>query len=194
MSTSQELIESECVRLDKKGHPFISENQAESFQAAEQLPPNVWGICRYNGGFAVAQWQWIVAEKKRAEEKAEAEALAKAAKPEEYRFIILSGASENDYQEVPVNVNGQYPGMLWLKRGVKLALPMSIINVLKDAKHGNYKRSSDPQVPCVRDGDVTLFPFSDLGPATKEDWEKSFNLGRKLREEAIVRAQTQEKG
>jgi len=181
MSESPRMVEAECVKLGKEGKPFLSESSAhQSFQNLG-LDGDVWGIYRYDGGYALMKHRFY-AWKRDEDQKAVAEKAKKAkAQPMKYRKIRLAGrGSPSDWPKGWVNINGQYPAGLEIERGKVVVLPEPLVGVLRDAYVPVFQRPKDrPEVPMVEGEPVYTFPFDDMGEATKEEFEEYMNRGRK---------------
>lgn len=183
------------VKTGKDGKPFTSDARAETELRKIGLDEDVWGVCRYDGGYVIAKHKWIAHRRVEEHEAAETRARKANAKPETYHWVVIAGGGDpNDYVNVPVNCNGEFPGMLWIQRNKRVPLPSRLINVLMDAHHGNYRPMTGGTVPCRKEGDIWLFPVTVHEEATEKDWEGFFEHGRREREAVITAHQTQEKG
>jgi hypothetical protein len=174
------MKEAECVKLNKDGKPFGSEGSA--MQALQNLGMvgDVWGVYRYDGGYAMMKHQFYARKRDEAEEAAKARDKAAKTAPMTYRKIRLAGrGSPNDWPKGWANVNGQFPAGLEIERGKTVVLPDSIVSVLRDAHVPVFMRPKDrPEVPMVEGEPVYTFPFDDFGPATKEEFDEFMQRGR----------------
>ena len=181
MSESPQMIESECVKRGKDGKPFGSEASAQQSFQNLGLDGDVWGVYRYDGGYALMKHRYNGWLRDEADKKAAARAKEAKAKPVTFRKIRLAGrGGPGDWPKGWVNINGQYPAGLEIERGKVVVLPEPLVNVLRDAYVPVFQRPKDrPEVPMVEGEPVYTFPFDDLGEATKEEFDDYMNRGRK---------------
>jgi len=180
MSEIPQMNEAESVKRNKDGKPFGSEGSAIQALQNQGLDGDVWGVYRYEGGYALMKHRFYAWKRDEDEKAAKARAKAAKAEPMKYRKIRLAGrGSPNDWPKGWANVNGQYPAGLEIERGKTVVLPETIVNVLRDAYVPNFMRPRDrPEIPMVEGEPVYTFPFDDFGPATKEEFDEFMQRGR----------------
>lgn len=180
MSEGPQMNEQECVKVGKDGKPFGSESSAERFMQNIGLDPDVWGPYRYDGGYAVKKHRFALWQREQAQEKVERDAKERSAKPMEYKRVIITGRnSPSDWPKAWANVNGQFPAGIEMERGKEIVLPMSLINVLRDAWHPSMTKPKDnPEVPMVEGEPVYTFPLNIVGDATEKEWLEFLGRGR----------------
>lgn len=185
MSEGPQMRESECVKLGKEGKPFLSESSAQQSFTNLGLDGDVWGVYRYDGGYALMKHKF--ANQRREEADAAAAKRAKDAKaaPMKYRKIRIAGrGSPSDWPKAWLNHNGQYPAGLEIERGKVVVLPEPLVNVLRDAHVPVFQRPKDrPEIPMVEGEPVYTFPFDDMGEATEAEFDDYMKRGRKARQE-----------
>jgi len=180
MSESPKMQESECVKLGKEGKPFGSEAAAQQSFLNLGLDGDVWGIYRYEGGYALMKHKFENQRRQEAEQAAAKRAKDAKAQPPKYRKIRVAGrGSPNDWPKAWVNANGMFPAGLEIERGKIVVLPEILVSVLRDANVPVFQRPKDrPEIPMVEGEPVYTFPFDDLGEATEAEFNEFLKRGR----------------
>jgi len=173
----------DSMKLADNGKPFKSEEEAKRTMTNANMSEDVWGVCRFEEGWAIAKQSWIVS-RLREEAKEHDEAVrAVNTKKLGYRFIKIAGHSNpNEYGKVPIGVGGM---ILWVTRNIKVPLPENYVQVLRDAIQKQFEPSDNPEVPYKEAGSMHRYPFEDLGPATEEDFKRVFEQQRVDTQEAV---------
>ena len=172
------------MKLDPDGKPFTKEKDAEALLKSEELNPEIWGVMKHLGGYAVATYRTIAAETARL--AAEAAKPKTGAHKETYtRIVCNQKQGENDLPYVPVSKNNF---QLRLQRGKEVIIPDSFRKILDNAAHTAWIPSDDPDQPMQEDGIIQRYQYrivGTAGKATAADYKKMLKSGNLITKQAI---------
>jgi len=180
------MSQNEPIKLEKNGNPFAQPAAAEAFLKKEEMNPDVWGVMKYQGGWAIAKHLHIVQVKI---DEAKEAAKPKTPVEETYSFATFNQkASENDLPYVPLSKNGkQYR----VQRGEKVCLADSILEIADHASHPQWEPSDKPDQPMKRTGTIMRYQYRLEGKATKKDFDKMLKEGNLITDEEVERMEKQ---
>ena len=94
-------------------------------------------------------------------------------KAEEYLKVVFNAkASPNDPEDVMLGCNGE---LLNIKREEPVVLPRRFLEIADHASETKWRQ--EPGKPRKRVGVVKRYPYSVIGPATKQEYEKAKREG-----------------
>ncbi len=118
------------------------------------------------------------------DKEVESNSNSKPKKTEEQYFEVIFSAKThaNDHEDVMLGCNGE---ILNIKRETPVVLPKRFLEVADHASETKWKQL--PGQPRKRVGVVKRYPYSVIGPAKKEDYEKAKREGTRKAIEAAER-------
>ena len=171
------------MKLAKTGKPYRSEDEAKRTMVNDGMDADVWGICKFEDGWVIAKHSWIAGRLRDEVKEHDVAVRAANTKPMRYLRVKLAVHSNpNEYNKVPVGVNGQ---ILWLTRGVEIVLPENYVDVLRQSVQTQYAESDNPEVPYKNVGTMHRYPLEILGEGTETEFMKVFQQQKVETEEAI---------
>jgi len=116
--------------------------------------------------------------------------LAATQKEESYFFVqFQEKASEQDLDLIPLGINND---VIMCRRGQKIVLPKTYMEV---ADHAIFRKFvAVPGQPRKVESVVKRFPYSVLGPATRDDFVKMMKSGNEQRDQDIAKAEAMAQG
>ena len=181
------MSEDSNVYLSEKNEPFTREQDAKRAMKERGQAPEEFEIVPLRGGFAY---------RAKTEEPEPATKPAKAEKPaprgydsrdphaESPFWLVRWQGKQHDHDtdEVELCVNGAW---LIFERGVEVVAPSSYLTAADNATYHRYEQRAGMERKVV--GQVKVFPYDKLRPATREEFVRQKASGNKARDEQIRR-------
>mgnify|MGYP001608313644 FL=1 len=135
--------------LDKGNIPFKSMKDAEAEIKRRKLSASQYAVFPTEGGFEIRK-------------------MAPPEPEEEYRWVVfMQRANQNDQEQVELRVNGE---AVLVEREKRVPMARRFLVCADNGVHHVFHQEPGQQRKVV--GKVTTFPYQDLGPATKKEFDE----------------------
>jgi hypothetical protein len=207
------------IILAGNGKPWKTKDQASAEIQRQKLDPAVFGPITHEGGWAIGNVKALQAaalpppvsgpvvappaEKPVVQPIVRNDAaqfpddavqssgvLASTVSQEAYFYVVFQEkSSEQDVDLIPLSINND---VIMVRRGEKIVLPQSYLEVADHSVFRKFKQV--PGQPRKVETVVKRFPYSTIGPASRQDFVRMMTEGNAKRDVDIARMQAEAQG